>query len=81
MSAMNDIYGMAFALWPAFYMTILIQWWNTGNSDIDQSIKDEKKLNFRMPDLYAYCRKDISYFFRYYLYLMFYTIIPVLVVS
>ena len=35
MSAVNDIHGMAFALYPAFYMTWLVIWWNASNFDID----------------------------------------------
>ena len=35
MSAVNDIEGWVFALFPAFYMTYLVIWWNTGNNDID----------------------------------------------
>ena len=42
MSGVNDVYGFAFALFPAFYMTWLILCWNANNFDVDQRIMDER---------------------------------------
>ena len=76
MSGVNDIYGLAYALWPAFYMTWLAIWWATGNNDVDQSVKDESQFDYKMSDLYIYCRKDIASFYKYYVYLACFAPIP-----
>ena len=81
MSAVNDIKGAAFGLFPAFYMNGLILWWNACNNDIDQKITDEGKLNFKVAHLYAYCRKDIRSFQRYYMYVIGFSFIPTIVVA
>ena len=80
MSGVNDVYGFAFALFPAFYMTWLILCWNANNFDIDQRINDERQYGFKMADLYTYCRNDIFNFYRYYLNVCLYSLVPVFVV-
>ena len=72
---------MQFALWPAFYMTWTVIWWNAGNNDIDQSIKDERQLKFAMSNYYSYCRTDIKCLYRYFSYVVSYAIVPVLITS
>ena len=77
MSAVTDDYGLMYALFPVSMANYLITSWALHNIDIDPSIP-EKNYTFRLSDVYAYTRKEMKSFFRYYVYSMTFAFIPVI---
>ena len=65
MSGTSDIFGLYFALFNVNMCTYLIIWWVADSKDVDQRV-DEKKLKFKIHDLYNYCRNDIFKLYIYY---------------
>ena len=77
MSAVTDDFGLMYALFPVSMVQYLIWSWAMHDTDIDPSIP-EKNYTFRLSDMYAYTRKEMKSFFRYYVYSMTFAFIPVL---
>jgi len=75
MSAVSDLFELFHALYTVCFCTFLLLWWGTDSKDVNQSL-DEKKLGFRLSDLYNYCRNDIFNFYKYYIMEIFYLLIP-----
>ena len=76
MSAVTDLTGMMYALYPVCFMSFLVVWWNTDSHDVDQRIPD-KRQDFKQSDLYRYCRDDIFKFYRHYLLMIAFNFFPV----
>lgn len=77
MSAMSNLFGLYYALFGVAFTNYYIVYWTAMSYDVDQSL-DEKKLPYKMADLYAYCRSEILNYNRYYAYVIISSAIPIL---
>mmetsp|Transcript_36145 Transcript_36145/g.44087 ORF Transcript_36145/g.44087 Transcript_36145/m.44087 type:complete len:140 (+) Transcript_36145:1385-1804(+) len=80
MSAVNDLDSLMLALFAVCFVNYYITAWQTASFDVDQRLK-EKDLPFKTSDLYAYCRRDIQNFYRFYAYAMIFVIVPSVIVK